>query len=296
MSPSSAEAVGNRLHLSGPKALAILSVLEELGFVECDSEQRYQLTSLGKCLTEGDDAISKVFDLNTALGQYEFAVVDLIEVLKGGHSYFTSHFGKDYWQLVDSSSADRSLVAAMSSPIATFDADQLIHDELWSSVKSVVDLGGGNGNILIAIAENNPTVHGVVFDLPGRVESARDLIDQRGLSSRLDAMGGSFFERVPESFDCYLLNAILADWSDEQCKDLLGTIRRSMDDANELVISEVDPAASLESPSVHLKMICAAEGWIRSPDEVYNIATEAGFELVRSSSSPTRFTQVYKPV
>lgn len=295
-SPARADVVGERLHLSAPKVLVLLSVLEELKLVQSDSDHRYQLTAIGQCLVRGGNGVSRTLDLSTALGQYEFSVVDLVDVLQGEYSYFTSRFGKDYWQLVDSSSEDRSLVAAMSSPTATFDAEQLVHDELWSSVEKVIDLGGGNGNVLIALAENNPNIQGLVFDLPGRVESAHALICEHGLASRIDVMGGNFFNQIPRGFECYLLNAILADWSDDQNINLLAGIRRSMPGTGTLVISEVDPAATLGSPRIHLKMICAAEGWIRTPREVLSLAMTAGFELVRSSSSPSRFTQIYKPL
>ncbi|WP_431831632.1 methyltransferase [Corynebacterium propinquum] len=294
-SPGSSDSIARRICLGSAKLRALLNVLESLSVVRCDQKDIYHLTSLGEFLADGDEVISKVFDLDSALGQYDYSVVDLVDVCRDKGSYFTSKFGKDYWQLVESNAKDRSLVASMSSDTAVFDADQLVSDEVWVSVSKVIDLGGGNGNILIALAEEHPHLHGSVFDLPGRVESARELIGKHRLSSRLEVVGGSFFDYVPEGFDCYLLNAILADWSNSQCIALLRKIRHAIGDEGLLLVSEVDPAAGLEDPNVHLKMICSAEGWVRTPQEVYDILVKSGFELLRSSVSRDRFTHLYRP-
>lgn len=294
-SPGSAHAISQRVQVAPPKIRALLNVLEPLGLIKCDKEGLYHLTTLGEFLTEDNGGISKIFDLDSALGQYEYSIIGLVDSLREGRSYFASQFGKDYWQLVEGSAKDRSLVASMSSDAAAFDADQLVSDEVWKSVSSIIDVGGGNGNILIALAEKHNHLRGAVFDLPGRVESARALIDKHGLQSRLDVIGGSFFDQIPREFDCYLLNAILADWSDNQCATLLHKIRKAMGRQGLLLVSEVDPTVSLGDPSMHLKMICSTEGWIRTPQEVYKILVKSGFELIKSSSSHDRFTHLYRP-
>lgn len=291
------DALARRVRIPSSKIDALLRVLESLELVRLDQGSLYQLTAMGELLADGGQGLSKVFDLDSAVGQYEYSVTGLVDSLREGRSYFASRFDSDYWQLVDGNAKDRSLVAYMSTATPVFDADQLIDDGAWDSVSSVIDLGGGNGNILIALAEKHAHLRGVVFDLPGRVESARQLIDEHGLSSRLGVIGGSFFEHVPEGFDCYLLNAILADWSNSQCAQILRKIRKAMGNRGGLLlVSEVDPVASLGDPSVHLKMICSAEGWIRTPDEVYGVLAESGFELVSFSNSRCRFTQLYRPV
>ncbi|WP_374071663.1 methyltransferase [Corynebacterium belfantii] len=292
--PRSANSIASRIEVVPTKVGALLSVLVSLGLVRRDEKDLYHLTTDGEVLADSNGMVSKVFDLDSALGQYEYSVIGLIDALREGRSYFSSQFGKDYWELVDGNAKDRSLVASMSSDAAVFDADQLISDGVWDSVTTVLDLGGGNGNILVALAIKHAHLRGAVFDLPGRVESARELIDKHDLSSRLEVSGGSFFDHVPEGFDCYLLNAILADWSNDQCVALLRKIRKAMGSQGLLVVSEVDPVANLGDPSVHLKMICSTEGWIRTSQEVCEILGESGFELVRASSSRERFTHLYR--
>lgn len=293
-SPGNADAISQRVQVSPPRILALLKVLESLGLVRCDREDVYHLTAMGRFLADDSEGISKVFDLDSAVGQYEYSVIGLVDVCREERSYFSSQFSKNYWQLVDENAKDLSLVASMSSGAAVFNADQLVRDTVWASVSNVIDLGGGNGNILVALAEEHAHLRGIVFDLPGRVESAGALICEHGLSSRLGMIGGNFFDFVPEGFDCYLLNAILADWSDSQCVTLLSKVRKAMRNQGLLIVSEVDPVASLEDPSVHLKMICSAEGWIRTPQEVCVLLRRSGFELLKSSSSRDRFTHIYR--
>lgn len=293
-SPANAESISEMVGSSHPNIQVLLSMLEELQLLTRDKNNLYELSEVGVYLTSRNASFAKAFDLDSAIGLYEYSIVDLVEVLRKQRSYFANRFGKDYWQLVDASPSDSRLVAEFSSPTATFDSESLVEDDIWSTATNVVDLGGGNGNMLIALATHHPQLRGIVMDLPRRVESAISLIEDRGLSDRLEAVGGDFFKYIPPGYDHYLLNAILADWSDDECVSLLKSVHKALGRSANLVISEVDLAASFGTASVHLKMICAADGCIRTPQEVEQLAQKADLKLVRSSHATTRFTHVYQ--
>ena len=67
----------------------------------------------------------------------------------------------------------------------------------FSPFRTLVDVGGGNGALLIGILKANPHLHGIVFDLPHAAEKARAKIAEAGLQSRCEAIGGDFFKEVP---------------------------------------------------------------------------------------------------
>ena len=88
----------------------------------------------------------------------------------------------------------------------------------WRGDETVVDVGGGNGSLLLALLERQPGLRGIVFDLPETVRDKRAGRPLRRSSS------GSFFERCRPG-DVYVLSTVIHDWDDERATAILRTIR-----------------------------------------------------------------------
>ena len=88
----------------------------------------------------------------------------------------------------------------------------------WRGDETVVDVGGGNGSLLLALLERHPGLRGIVFDLPETVR------DESRFGDRIEFVAGDFFERVPAG-DVYVLSTILHDWDDERAGAILRTVR-----------------------------------------------------------------------
>ena len=97
----------------------------------------------------------------------------------------------------------------------------------FSRLTTIVDVGGATGNLLTTILDKYPESRGILYDLPHVVRDAPKLIQGRGLADRVTIVSGSFFERVPEGGDAYLLSHIIHDWTEEQCLTILGHCRRA---------------------------------------------------------------------
>ncbi|MBP7658833.1 MAG: hypothetical protein KA778_02430 [Burkholderiaceae bacterium] len=95
----------------------------------------------------------------------------------------------------------------------------LILDDLaqwrgWDNVRTVVDVGGGHGQLALAMLARHRDLRGLVFDLPHAQGGAHEAIASAGLESRCRFEAGSFFEAVPAGADCYLLKSILHNWDE----------------------------------------------------------------------------------
>jgi hypothetical protein len=101
----------------------------------------------------------------------------------------------------------------------------------WRGDETVVDVGGGNGSLLVELLRRHPGLLGVVFDLP---ETNRD---EARLGDRIEFVAGSFFERVPEG-DVYVLSTVLHDWDDERATAILRTIAASAPAEARLIVLE----------------------------------------------------------
>jgi hypothetical protein len=103
----------------------------------------------------------------------------------------------------------------------------------WRGDETVVDVGGGNGSLLIELLQRHSGLHGIVFDLPETVR------DEATFGDRIEFVPGSFFESVPRG-DVYVLSTILHDWDDESAAAILRTIHGAAPaEARLLVIDSV---------------------------------------------------------
>ncbi len=67
----------------------------------------------------------------------------------------------------------------------------------WPALGEVVDVGGGNGSLLIALLRAHPALRGTVLDLAAPAAAAARALSAAGLADRGRARAGSFFEPLP---------------------------------------------------------------------------------------------------
>lgn len=59
----------------------------------------------------------------------------------------------------------------------------------FEACSTLVDVGGGHGQLLASILQAHPTLHGVLFDLPHVVKGAPPLLEVSGVSGRCQIIG-----------------------------------------------------------------------------------------------------------
>jgi 16S rRNA G1207 methylase RsmC len=165
----------------------------------------------------------------------------------------------------------------------------------FSQFRTVMDVGGGNGAILVGLLGANPGLRGIVFDRAGAAERARAELAEAGLSGRCDAVAGDFFQGVPEGADAYLLKHVIHDWNDERATAILKSVRAAMPSNGKLLIVEgIYPPRidrSLESRGAaanDVNMLVCTGGRQRSEQEFRELYAASGFELTRVVPTPAR--------
>ena len=79
---------------------------------------------------------------------------------------------------------------------------------------TVIDVGGGSGNMIVNVMRQHPDARGVTYDMPHVVVEAQRRFVAEGLADRARVEGGSFFDGVPAGGDFYLLSHIIHDWDE----------------------------------------------------------------------------------
>ena len=157
-----------------------------------------------------------------------------------------------------------------------------------NGVGCLVDVGGGGGELLLALLAAHPRLRGIVFDLPGVIESAREHVVEAGLSDRCVTIAGDFRESVPQGGDAYLLSWVLHDWDDESALGILRNCRAAMREGHRLLVAEMvvpeqgQPGASGFEQLVRqtdLEMLAVVGGRERTAAEFGALLAASGFTL-----------------
>jgi len=192
-----------------------------------------------------------------------------------GNEAFSRLFGTDFWSWLathpDSRAAfDRAMEQGKERRL-----DRLAALE-WRGDETVVDVGGGNGSLLLQLLERLPGVRGIVFDLPETVR------DEATFGERCTFVEGSFFERIPHG-DVYMLSTILHDWDDDRATEILRTIHAGASpDARLIVIDSVVPEGNDPHGAkwLDLLMLVLLAGRERDESQWRALLAAGGFEPV----------------
>src|SRR5260370_11452277 len=91
----------------------------------------------------------------------------------------------------------------------------------WASLAHVVDVGGGDGTLLIALVTEHPGLRGTLVELPSPAAAAHEAATAAGLGERIQVVVGSFFDPLPPGAGGYLLSDILHNWDDDSAVAVL---------------------------------------------------------------------------
>jgi O-methyltransferase domain len=200
------------------------------------------------------------------------------------------YFNKDPYELELFAEAMRSFSAATGTALAeTYD---------FSGIHTLADIGGSQGFILSLVLQKYPNMRGILFDLPAVVKGAPSFIESYGVESRIDVMGGDFFQSIPNGADAYLLKHILHDWSDEYCLRILKNIYAVTEPGTKLLVVDAVIGARNEhefAKILDIQMLALLNGKERTQAEWKELLYAAGFQLTRVVPTPS-FAQVVEAV
>jgi len=270
-----AEVVG-----ADPDALArLMRYLAARGLLSCDESGRYALTDEGDALRDDHPAgIRAWLDIDGA-GRAELSFVQLLHSVRTGRAAFPVQFGRPFWEDL---AADPARVASFNTLLGVEAATRsaIVSGYDWGSLKHVVDVGGGNGSLLIALLSRYPGLRGTVVDQPVTTPAARKALADADLADRGDVVGGSFFGPLPKGAGGYLLSLVIHNWDDGDARAILRRCAEAAGKSGAVFIVE-SFAADGESPrnGMDLRMLAYTGGKERSVAELASLAADAGLKL-----------------
>lgn len=271
-----------------PDALArLLAHLVTAGALSSVDGSGFRLTAMGEQLRDDHpDGLRAWLDLTGAIGRADLCFTHLLHTVRTGEPAYPHRFGRPFWHDL---SADAELAASFDNLMGsrlTADAPAVATGYPWGGLGHVVDVGGGDATMLIAILLAHGELRGTVVDLAGPVSRAEPAIAAAGLADRAGAEVGSFFDALPAGAGGYLLSGVLHDWPDG---DAVRVLTRCAEAAGTrgvvLVVDHLNDAVDTEGD---LRMLSYVGGRERGLDRLAELAAAAGLRLGAVSPAGSR--------
>src|SRR6266581_2009149 len=192
-----AEELAQATDTHAPSLRRVLRFLASVGVFEEREDGRFALTALGECLRADLPGSSRAMVLLFAGIGIQDSWRELEWCVRTGEPAYRKRGATDPF----------AEMAKDPAQAANFDAAA----DDFTPFRTIVDVGGGNGALLLGILRATPRLDGIVFDRPDVVERAAKEIAASGLGDRCRAAGGDFFVEVPNGADAYVLKHVIHD-------------------------------------------------------------------------------------
>jgi hypothetical protein len=259
----------------------LMRYLAARGVLARDDAGGYDLTAKGELLRDDHpDGMRAQIDIEGWTGRAELSFVHLLHSVRTGEAAYPLTFGRTFW---DDMTAEPGLAASFDASMA---ADMPVRAPAiaaafdWGRLGHVVDVGGGDGSLLIALLTAHPELRGTVVDQPETADAARKALAAAGLADRADAVPGSFFETLPPGAGGYVLSLILHNWNDHAAGAIL---RRCAEAAGAggsvFVVENFGPDGESPHTGMDLRMLAYYGGKERGVTDLAGLGAGCGLTV-----------------
>jgi demethylspheroidene O-methyltransferase len=283
--PHAAEGLATRLGLEPAAARRLLEAARALRLAEGDDASGWRLGPLGAVMS-GSPGIAAMVEHHRML--YE-DLRDPAALLRGGArptrlAQFWSYARADAPKAVDPASV--AAYSALMSASQSLLADDVLDAYPVRRHRCLLDVGGGEGAFLAAVARRAPRLRLMLFDLPPVAVRARQRLEEAGLAGRVAIHAGDFgVDRLPVGADLVSLVRVVHDHDDAAVLRLLRAVRDVLPSDGVLLIAEpMSGQAGTEPMSdayFGLYLLAMGQGRPRTPEAVMQLVRTAGFRDAR---------------
>ena len=185
------------------------------------------------------------------------------------------------------STHDYTLLMAASQGLV---AEEILDAYAVREHRCVLDVGGGDGTFLRALALRAPAARLMLFDLPGVAELARERFATAGLGERVQVFGGDFSrDALPQGADLITFVRVLHDHDDPRVATMLRAAHAALVPGGRLLVAEplAGTPGALRMGDAYFGMYLWAmgSGRPRTAAELAGMLEHAGFRRVQQRAT-----------
>lgn len=287
--PQTLEQLAKHARMTAPAMQRLLQSAVAIRLIEMRGDNSYGLGALGAPVA-ADPGLRLMIEHNAVLFD------DMRDPLALLRDEMQPHM-QAYWPYMNGDNPqgwEAEKVARYSELMSAsqrFVIEELLASYDFSMHRQVLDIGGGKGGWVLALAQKVPSLKLHLMDLPPVAALAAERMDKAGVSDRVKVHGGSFISHaLPGGVDLVTLVRVAHDHPDAVVKALLTKIYQMLPSGGRLLLAEPMAKPPGEAPVgdayFHFYLLAMGSGRLRSPQELRNLMLDAGFETVEPISNP----------
>jgi hypothetical protein len=222
-----------------PSLARLLRALVALDLCAYDDAGRVHLTPLGDTLrADAPDSLQAYARMSTSPWFWR-TLQELPQAIRTGEPTFPHVYGVGFWDYLAAHPEEGAIVASALTADSPSRAAALLATCDFSGVGAVVDVGGGQGQLLASLVRAVPSLRGILADRPEVVAGAPEILRAAGAIDRCEVVAVDFFVSAPAGGDAYVLSQIICDWPDEEALAILRVCHQAMAQGARLWLLEV---------------------------------------------------------
>jgi hypothetical protein len=283
--PRTVEELATAAEVQAPALYRVLRALASFGVFAETKNKRFKLTPLAVTLQKSVPGSMRAAALMLGQKYLEDSWAQLLHGVKSGENPFLKANGVPLFEYLEKHPEDLKIFGETMTNVSSTENPAIAAAYKFSGIRTLVDVGGGNGSLLAAILKANPKLKGVLFDQPSVSARAKQdrHVTAKGIAERCMLESGNFFAAVPKGGDAYIMKRTLHDWDDERCAKILANCRDAMSEKGKVLVVDAVIAPGNEPDRgklLDIQMLVIG-GRERTKQEFATLFRQAGLKLTR---------------
>ncbi len=209
--------------------------------------------------------------------------LEMVQVLRTGKTANWGSYDADEWaRAMERPEFAAQFTAAMDCRGVHFGA--VLSKKLdLSGAQTLLDIAGGSGIYACSLVAHHPHLKAAVFEKPPVDRIARENIERRGGTGRVEVIAGDMFkDPLPTGFDAHLISNVLHDWDDDVVRDILAKSHAALAPHGLLIIHDAhinaDKTGPLPVAQYSVLLMHSTQGKCYSTGEMRTLLNAIGFD------------------
>lgn len=261
----------------------VMRVLSGVGIFQALPEKKFELTEKGKLLLHRENSM-RAYLLYHTDPRMDLLTNELMYCVKNGKPASDIVYGINRFEYLKINTDLNEIYNEAMTSFSLKKGKAVAEGYDFSGISTLMDVGGGYGELMFSIIEKNPHLKGIIFDQPHVVKGTNERIKKCSMSDCVKAVEGDFFASIPKGADAIIMAHVLHDWDDDNSVKILEKCKEALPVGGRVLLVESLLAPANENfpfLALDLVMLVVEEGCERDQAKFAELYDRAGLKFSR---------------
>jgi hypothetical protein len=281
--PKSAEELAKQVGAQPRELYRLMRATASVGVLAEGADGKFSETPLSSALRSNANPSLRYFAIMSGREWHGMGWSRLEYCVRTGKQAMEEIYGEPIFKYLEKRPEEGKIFNQTMSELSAIEGPAVADAYNFGGIESIVDVAGGQGQLLATILARNPQMKGTLYDLPHVVEGAKNG-PLKPVMDRCAVASGDMFTTVPGGADAYIMKHIIHDWPDDVCVKILKACRKSVNPGGKLLVVDhvIHPGNDFAPGKfLDLQMLIFPGGCERTEEQFSEIFAAAGWKLSR---------------